>query len=135
MYKKKVQDLQSEIIEKIKEKCSTIIGEDQQITFKNVFSIWITEGMYEVDGRVQYGAYGMLSDGTVMGESFGDSVEFSLGELDIYELAHIIDILESSDFTVEDIQSGKKVEKKFCIKKNLYYICTTIKPKKYGIHN
>jgi hypothetical protein len=103
MYKKKVQDLQSEIIEKIKEKCSTIIGEDQQITFRNVFSIWITEGMYEVDGRVQYGAYGMLSDGTVMGESFGDSVEFSLGELDIYELAHIIDIFESSDFTVEDI--------------------------------
>ena len=135
MYKKKVQNLQSEIIEKIKEKCSTIIGEDQQITFKNVFSIWITEGMYEVDGRVQYGAYGMLSDGTVMGESFGDSVEFSLGELDIYELAHIIDILESSDFTVEDIQSGKKVEKKFGIKKNLYYICTTIKPKKYGIQN
>ena len=135
MYKKKVQDLQSEIIEKIKEKCSTIIGEDQQITFKNVFSIWITEAMYEVDGRVQYGAYGMLSDGTVMGESFGDSIELSLGELDIYELAHIIDIFESSDFTVEDIQSGKKVEKKFGIKKNLYYICTTIKPKKYGIHN
>ena len=103
MYKKKVQDLQSEIIEKIKEKCSTIIGKDQQITFKNVFSIWITEGMYEVDGRVQYAAYGMLPDGTVMGESFGDSIELSLGELDIYELAHIIDILESNDFTVEDI--------------------------------
>jgi len=38
-----------------------------------------------------------------MGESFGDSIELSLVELDIYELAHIIDILESDDFTVEDI--------------------------------
>ena len=103
MYKKKVQDLQSEIIEKIKEKCSTIIGENQQITFRNVFAVWVTENIYESDSRVQYAAYGMLPDGTVMGESFDDSVEFSLGELDIYELAHIIDILESSDFTVEDI--------------------------------
>lgn len=103
MYKKKVQDLQSEIIEKIKEKCSTIIGENQQITFLNVFAIWITEDMYEDEGRVKYGAYGMLSNGTVMGESFGDSIELSLGELDIYELAHIIDIIELNRFTVEDI--------------------------------
>ena len=99
----KIQDLQEEIIKKIKNKCSTIIGENQQITFRNVFGVWITEGMYEDDGRVQYAAYGILPDGTVMAESFGDSIELSLVELDIYELAHIIDILESDDFTVEDI--------------------------------
>ena len=103
MYKKKIQDLQEEIIKKIKNKCSTIIGENQQITFRNVFGVWITEGMYEDDGRVQYAAYGILPDSTVMAESFGDSIELSLVELDIYELAHIIDILESDDFTVEDI--------------------------------
>lgn len=104
MYKEKVRELQNEIIEKIKEKCSTIIGEsDANIVFNTPFAIWVAVGMYETEARDQYGAKSILSDGTIIAANFGDDEEFNLVELDIYELAHILDEIENENYKLNRI--------------------------------
>lgn len=104
MYKEKVKVLENEIIEKIKEKCSTIIGEsDANLVFKSPFSVWVTVGMCETEGGERYVAKSILSDGTIIAESFGDDEEVSLLNLDIYELAYILDEIEEGNYKLNRI--------------------------------
>jgi len=98
-HKKKLQDIQSEMINKVKEKCSTI---KETITFRNTFAVYVTENHFDDDVRVQFAVDKILPDGVVIGTSFGDDVEINLAELDIYEIAHILDELDNGHYTTDD---------------------------------
>lgn len=93
--KQSVQNLQSEMINKVKEKVSSI---DNKIVFNNIFSVYVSENHFDDDVRVQYAVEALLPDGVVIGTSFGDDVEINLAELDIYEISHILDELESGNY-------------------------------------
>jgi hypothetical protein len=97
-YKQQVQDLQNDIIKNIKRFVGEL-GQDE-LHFNEMFQIWVTESTrYEDYIRVSYAAVG-LRDGFVIGTSEIDEQEIQLEELDIYELAHIMDLLVSNQFKV-----------------------------------
>jgi len=100
-HKEKLQDIQSEMIDKVREKCSTL---KKTITFRNTFAVYVMENDTYLDDdiRVQYAVREILPDGVVIGTSFGDDVEINLSELDIYEIAHILDELDNGHYTIDD---------------------------------
>lgn len=98
-YKQQVLKLENDIIENIKRFVEEL-GQDE-IHFNEMFWVWVTESDISDNGyiRVSYAAVG-LRDGFVIGTSEFDEQEIQLEELDIYELAHIMDLLVSNKFEI-----------------------------------
>lgn len=92
--KQLVQQLQQELIQKTK----TILAsyDSEQIDFTSPFAIRIYEGALDDYVQVSYRATSILSDGTILYDSDTTSgEEVPINELDIYEIAHICDLLET----------------------------------------
>ena len=98
VHKKRVVALQDELITGIKEFISK--SNIEELSFKTTFVIYVTEGFGEDTVRAMYGATGMRGDVVVAESVWGEGTEINLGELDIYELAHIMDSLESNSFEI-----------------------------------
>ena len=96
--KETVQVLQQGFITNIKSILQ--VKQIESLQFKTPFRIWVTEDMYDEESRVPYSGLGLLSDGTVVGGSEIDEQEFPLETLDIYEIAHILDLLENLEYIV-----------------------------------
>jgi hypothetical protein len=72
----------------------------EAIQFKYPFRIWVTEDIYDDESRIPYSVGGLSSDGTLF-DVFGiDEDEISLETLDLYEISHILDLLEASEYTI-----------------------------------
>ena len=71
----------------------------EAIQFKTPFRIWVTEDIYDDESRIPSLVVGLLSDGTVVDGNEGVQ-EYSLETLDLYEIAHILDLLEASEYTI-----------------------------------
>jgi hypothetical protein len=99
-YKEQVSELQNNIIKDIKQFVKELeeLG-GGELHFKEMFQVWITESDLSDSGyiRVSYTAVGLLGE-AVLCNSEIDEQEIQLGELDIYELAHIMDILKTNQF-------------------------------------
>jgi hypothetical protein len=99
-YKQQVSELQNNIIKDIKQFVKELeeLG-GGELHFKEMFQVWITESDLSDSGyiRVSYTAFGLLGE-AVLCNSEIDEQEIQLGELDIYELAHIMDILKTNQF-------------------------------------
>ena len=96
-YKQQVSELQNNIIKDIKQFVKELGG--GELHFKEMFQVWITESDLSDSGyiRASYTAVGLLGE-AVLCNSETDEQEIQLGELDIYELAHIMDILKTNQF-------------------------------------
>lgn len=95
--KKMVEIAQEQLIQKIfdylKEK------ELNMVEFKTPFRIYVEEKNFNEDYlRVPILAKYLYDDGTIGTEDGDEKLNF----LDIYELAHIADILENEDYLVEE---------------------------------
>lgn len=102
-YKKRIQILQDEIILGIKQFLASKGIKELQFKNTNTFAVYVTEGFGEDVNRIMYGATGMRDESIVV-ESSIDEQEVTLVELDIYELAHILDLLETNQFeTLETV--------------------------------
>jgi hypothetical protein len=99
-YKQQVSELQNNIIKDIKQFVKELeeLG-GGELHFKEMFQVWVTESDLSDSGyiRVSYTAFGLLGE-AVLCNSEIDEQEIQLGELDIYELAHIMDILKTNQF-------------------------------------
>jgi hypothetical protein len=99
-YKEQVSELQNNIIKDIKQFVKELeeLG-GGELHFKEMFQVWVTESDLSDSGyiRVSYTAFGLLGE-AVLCNSEIDEQEIQLGELDIYELAHIMDILKTNQF-------------------------------------
>lgn len=97
-----VQTLQETFIKNIRSRMTDrgII----QIEFKTPFRIYAEESSYNDDYvKVPLAAYSMFRDGNVLAQNEnGDDESFKIESLDIYDLAYIMDVLESGDYTVEE---------------------------------
>jgi ribosome biogenesis protein Nip4 len=95
-YKQQVQKLQNDIIDNIKRFVAEL-GQDE-LHFREMFQVWVTESTYDDDyTRVSYAAVGLRGE-FVICNSEVDEQEIQLGELDIYELSHIMDLLVANQF-------------------------------------
>ena len=96
-YKQQVSELQNKIIKDIKQFVGDLGG--IELHFKEMFQVWITESDLSDSGyiRASYTAVGLLGE-AVLCNSETDEQEIQLGELDIYELAHIMDMLKTNQF-------------------------------------
>lgn len=96
-YKQQVSELQNNIIKDIKQFVGELGG--IELHFNEMFQVWVTESDLSDSGyiRVSYTAVGLLGE-AVLCNSETDEQEIQLGELDIYELAHIMDILKTNQF-------------------------------------
>ena len=96
-YKQQVSELQNNIIKDIKQFVGELGG--GELHFNEMFQVWVTESDLSDSGyiRVSYTAVGLLGE-AVLCNSEIDEQEVQLGELDIYELAHIMDILKTNQF-------------------------------------
>ena len=96
-YKQQVSELQNNIIKDIKQFVGELGG--IELHFNEMFQVWVTESDLSDSGyiRVSYTAVGLLGE-AVLCNSETDEQEVQLGELDIYELAHIMDILKTNQF-------------------------------------
>ena len=96
-YKQQVSELQNNIIKDIKQFVGDLGG--IELHFKEMFQVWITESDLSDSGyiRVSYTAVGLLGE-AVLCNSETDEQEIQLGELDIYELSHIMDMLTTNQF-------------------------------------
>ena len=96
-YKQQVSELQNNIIKDIKQFVKELGG--GELHFNEMFQVWVTESVLSDSGyiRVSYTAVGLLGE-AVLCNSETDEQEVQLGELDIYELAHIMDILKTNQF-------------------------------------
>jgi hypothetical protein len=96
-YKQQVSELQNNIIKDIKQFVGDLGG--IELHFKEMFQVWITESDLSDSGyiRASYTAVGLLGE-AVLCNSETDEQEIQLGELDIYELAHIMDMLKTNQF-------------------------------------
>ena len=96
-YKQQVSELQNNIIKDIKQFVKELGG--GELHFNEMFQVWVTESDLSDSGyiRVSYTAVGLLGE-AVLCNSETDEQEIQLGELDIYELAHIMDILKTNQF-------------------------------------
>lgn len=72
----------------------------EAIQFKTPFRIWVTEDFYDDESRIPYSVGGLSSDGTLFGVPGIDEDEFPLETLDLYEISHILDLLEDSEYTI-----------------------------------
>ena len=97
LYKQQVSELQNNIIKDIKQFVKELGG--GELHFNEMFQVWVTESDLSDSGyiRVSYTAVGLLGE-AVLCNSETDEQEVQLGELDIYELAHIMDILKTNQF-------------------------------------
>ena len=97
LYKQQVSELQNNIIKDIKQFVKELGG--IELHFNEMFQVWVTESDLSDSGyiRVSYTAVGLLGE-AVLCNSETDEQEIQLGELDIYELAHIMDILKTNQF-------------------------------------
>ena len=96
-YKQQVSELQNNIIKDIKQFVGDLGG--IELHFNEMFQVWVTESDLSDSGyiRVSYTAVGLLGE-AVLCNSETDEQEIQLGELDIYELAHIMDLLKTNQF-------------------------------------
>jgi len=96
-YKQQVQKLQNDIIENIKRFVEEL-GQDE-LHFNEMFQVWVTECDFSDSEyiRVSYAAVGLRGEFVICTSEI-DEQEIQLGELDIYELAHIMDLLVSNQF-------------------------------------
>jgi ribosome biogenesis protein Nip4 len=96
-YKQQVQKLQNDIIENIKRFVEEL-GQDE-LHFREMFQVWVTECTFYDDDyiRVSYAAVGLRGEFVICNSEI-DEQEIQLGELDIYELAHIMDLLVANQF-------------------------------------
>ena len=96
-YKQQVSELQNNIIKDIKQFVKELGG--GELHFNEMFQVWVTESDLSDSGyiRVSYTAVGLLGE-SVLCNSETDEQEIQLGELDIYELAHIMDLLKTNQF-------------------------------------
>ena len=96
-YKQQVSELQNNIIKDIKQFVKELGG--IELHFNEMFQVRVTESDLSDSGyiRVSYTAVGLLGE-AVLCNSEIDEQEVQLGELDIYELAHIMDILKTNQF-------------------------------------
>lgn len=99
LYKQQVSELQNNIIKDIKQFVKELGG--GELHFNEMFQVWITESDLSDSGyiRVSYTAVGLLGE-AVLCNSEVDEQEIQLGELDIYELAHIMDLLKTNQFKI-----------------------------------
>lgn len=99
LYKQQVSELQNNIIKDIKQFVGDLGG--IELHFNEMFQVWVTESDLSDSGyiRVSYTAVGLLGE-AVLCNSETDEQEIQLGELDIYELAHIMDLLVSNQFEI-----------------------------------
>ena len=97
LYKQQVSELQNNIIKDIKQFVKELGG--IELHFNEMFQVWVTESDLSDSGyiRVSYAAVGLRGE-FVICTSEVDEQEIQLGELDIYELAHIMDILKTNQF-------------------------------------
>jgi hypothetical protein len=72
----------------------------EAIQFKTPFRIWVTEDFYDDESRIPYSVGGLSSDGMLLGVPGIDEDEISLETLDLYEISHILDLLEASEYTI-----------------------------------
>jgi hypothetical protein len=99
-YKKQVQDLQNDIINNIKRFVGEL-GQDE-LHFNEMFSVWVTIPTWDDDYvRVSYTAVGLRGE-FVICTSEVDEQEIQLGELNIYELSYILDLLISNQFKTDN---------------------------------
>lgn len=102
-YKQQVSELQNNIVNDIKQFVKEFGG--GELHFDEMFQVWVTESDLSDSGyiRVSYTAVGLLGE-AVLCNSEIDEQEVQLGELDIYELAHIMDLLKTNKFkTIIDL--------------------------------
>lgn len=100
--RKLVQTLQETFIRNIKSRM-TDRGLNQ-VEFKTQFYIYIVDtNHYNEDNiRVPLVAQSLFQDGTVLVQGETEEGSVQIESLDIYELAMVMDILESGDYTVDD---------------------------------
>jgi len=99
-YKQQVQDLQNDIINNIKRFVGEL-GQDE-LHFNEMFRVWVTISTWDDDYvRVSYAAVGLRGE-FVICTSEVEEEEIQLGELDIYELSYILDLLISNQFKTDN---------------------------------
>lgn len=99
--RKLVQTLQETFITNIKLRM-TDRGLNQ-IEFKSPFRIYMEESSYDNDYvRVPWIAQSLFQDGSMLVQGETEEGSVRIESLDIYELAMIMDILESGDYTVDE---------------------------------
>lgn len=102
--KELVQHLQQELINKAKTILASYDSDPQELVlvqFKTRFQIRISEGAFDDYVLVSYPATGILQDGTILYDSDTSSgEEVPIDQLDIYEIAHICDLLETQEALV-----------------------------------
>ena len=100
--RKLVQTLQETFIRNIKSRM-TDRGLNK-IDFKTQFYIYIVDSNHynEDNIRVPWVAQSLFQDGSMLVQAETEEGSIQIESLDIYELAMIMDILESSDYTVVD---------------------------------
>ena len=99
-YKKQVQKLQNDIINNIKRFVGEL-GQDE-LHFREMFQVWVTISTWDDDYvRVSYTAVGLRGE-FVICNSEVEEEEIQLGELDIYELSYILDLLISNQFKTDN---------------------------------
>jgi hypothetical protein len=99
--RKLVQTLQETFITNIKLRM-TDRGLNQ-IEFKSPFRIYMEESSYDNDYvRVPWVAQSLFQDGSMLVQGETEKGSVRIESLDIYELAMIMDILESGDYTVDE---------------------------------
>lgn len=97
-YKQQAQKLHNEIVNNIKQ-FSTELGQNG-LEFNSIFQVWVTELFYGDEIRVSYNASGLLNHEWIVCTSEIDEREIHLEELDIFELAHIMDLLVTNQFNI-----------------------------------
>jgi hypothetical protein len=95
--KQLVQDLQTKLIEKVSQHMKN--KNLHMVEFNTLFRVYVQEQTFDGDYmRVPLRARCLYQDGTI-GTEDGSVI---LKELDIYELAYVVDVLEAGEYTVDD---------------------------------
>lgn len=98
-YKQQVKQLQENIIKDIKQFMDEL-GQDE-LHFAHMFQVWVTEPTIDDDyTRVPYIATGLIGELVTCTDMSSGEVEIRLDELDIYELAHIMDSLTTLQYKI-----------------------------------
>lgn len=97
-----IQTIQKSFVDTIKYRLET--KGHNLIDFKNPFRIYMDEQVYYEDYiRIPWGVRSLFKDGSVIGQNEnGEEGSFALESLDVYDLAYIMDVLESGEYTVDD---------------------------------
>lgn len=95
--RERVQELQSQLINEIK----TFIPKSGELVFRDSFAVFIEMHYHDLYETEKLLIYSLLQDGTL---STDDEMKFTirLEELDVYELAYILDMLENNLFHINN---------------------------------